>query len=139
MAIVLVATTIPLLRAMNEDAHAYLQAKHPDVREDVAALCAELRKTAQAIAAASAIVTHFRFQVGPDPNPAELSPFNDYLIRNKGLAGHAEEQLHNLRRHCHVIRDRVSKIEQQARRPSIGQVLGPTSREREQELAEALQ
>lgn len=131
--------SIRTIREAIEDAHAYLEAKHPDVREDVAALCAEMRKTAQAIAAATAIITHFRFQVGGDPNPAELSRFNDYLITNKGLAGHAEEQLHNLRGHCHVIRDRVASIEQRARRLSIGQVLGLTSREREKELAEALQ
>ena len=38
----------------------YLKSTHPNVAEDLAEMCEEMRKSSQAIASASSIVTHFR-------------------------------------------------------------------------------
>lgn len=62
------------------DGKNYLRAREPQVRQELATMCAEMQKTATAVAAASAIVTHFRFTVagsglagtGYPPVPATL-------------------------------------------------------------------
>lgn len=46
------------------DGEDYLMARRPQVRQKLAAICAEMQKLVTAVAAASANLTHFRFTVG---------------------------------------------------------------------------
>ncbi len=141
----LVASSIQNIRtiynALN-DSKVYLEMKHPDVKDDVAAMVVEMRKTLQAIAAASSIITHFRFNISDDEIAHEPTRFNDYLIDHKMQARDVEGQLDSLRGHCGKIRDHAERLElkaQRARLPDMFALLGLNSREREEELSNALQ
>ena len=140
----LVADGISNIRRIYEairDGKKYLETKHPDVRDDVAGMCVEMRKTLQAIAAASSIITHFEFNVTTQAIAAEPSRFNDYLIKYKGEAMNVESQLHSLRGHCHKIRDHATKLEEKAKKASLASMLklfGLDSGQREKELYDAL-
>lgn len=91
------------------DGKEYLETTHPDVKTDVAAMCVEMRKTLQAIATASSIITHFRFNVSSQAIQSEPSRFNDYLMQYKTQAMNVESQLDSLRGHCHKIREHAEK------------------------------
>ncbi|MDP7600249.1 MAG: hypothetical protein QF605_02580, partial [Rhodospirillales bacterium] len=58
-----------------------LKTKHPHVADDLIEMCEEMSKSSQALAAASSIITHFRFVIG-DTNAAEASRFNEHLVNH---------------------------------------------------------
>ena len=104
-------------------------------------MCIEMRKTLQAIATASSIITHFRFNVSTQAIESEPSRFNDYLITYKTQAMNVESQLDSLRGHCHKIRDHAKKLEEKARKVKLAGMLklfGLSSDQLEQELSDAL-
>jgi len=68
------------------DGRDYLKLKHPEIRADLSGMCAEMRNTLTAIAAASAILTHFRFTVAGSAVDSEPRAFNDHLIAHKEKA-----------------------------------------------------
>ena len=124
------------------DGKEYLKTEHPDVKDDVAAMCIEMRKTLQAIATASSIITHFRFNVSTQEIESEPTRFNDYLIKYKFQAMNVESQLDSLRGHCHIIHDHVEKLEEKAKKAKLAGMLklfGLSSDRREQELSKALE
>ena len=119
----------------------YLKSTHPNVAGDVAAMCEEMRKSSQAIASASSIVTHFRFVIG-DVNAAEASRFNEHLVNHKAQAESVQQQLQSMRGHCSVIKEHAEAIRENARPTvlkSIAEAFGLRSATREQQLAKALQ
>ncbi|MFX0197880.1 MAG: hypothetical protein ACFFCW_17295 [Candidatus Hodarchaeota archaeon] len=140
----LVADGIDNIRKIYDAIHdgkEYLETKHPDVKDDVAAMCIEMRKTLQAIATASSIITHFRFNVSGQAIESEPSRFNNYLIKYKTQAMNVESQLDSLRGHCHKIRDHAKKLEEKAKNAKLAGMLklfGLSSDQREQELSNAL-
>ncbi|RLD75210.1 MAG: hypothetical protein DRJ10_15715, partial [Bacteroidetes bacterium] len=50
----------------------YLKTQHPNVANDLVIMCEEMRKSSQALASASSIITHFRFVIG-DTQSTEAS------------------------------------------------------------------
>lgn len=140
----LVAEGIDNIRKIHDairDGKEYLGAKHPKVKADVAAMCIEMRKTLQAIATASSIITHFRFNVSNQAIGSEPSRFNDYLMQYKAQAMNVESQLDSLRGHCHKIREHAQKLEEEAKNEKLVGMLklfGLNSDQRERELSGAL-
>ncbi len=140
----LVAEGIQNIKTIHEairDGRKYLEAAHPDVKQDVAAMCIEMRKTLQAVAAASAIITHFRFNISSQAIDQEPSRFNDYLMHYKTQAMEVEDQLDSLRGHCHTIRDHANTLEECAQRRGLAnlfELFGLKSAEREARLSDGL-
>jgi hypothetical protein len=119
----------------------YLKSAHPYVAEDLAKMCEEMRKSSQAIASASSIVTHFRFVIG-DGQSAEASRFNEHFVKHKMQADAVQQQLRSMRGHCSVIKEHANAIQDKAKPgvlTSISEALGLRSTQRERELADALQ
>ena len=140
----LVAEGIKNLRTIHsaiKDGRKYFESRHPDVKGDLAAMCVEMRKTLQAIATASAIITHFRFTVESSVSESEPARFNNHLMAHKAQAQNAEAQLDSLRGHCSVIRDHAQKLEGKSKKANLSGMLklfGLDSEKRENELAAAL-
>jgi hypothetical protein len=115
---------------------------NPEIQKDLAAMCIELRNTSIAVAAASAILTHFRFTVVGSALDSEPARFNDHLIAHKEKAAKVSSSLQELRGHCHVIKHHVDKLRHRADSLNLGKVLllfGIDSAKREKELLAALQ
>lgn len=144
-AIEVVADGIGNVRKIYEavrDGKRYLEEKHPEVRKNVAEMCGELRKTMQAIASASSIVTHFSFNVSDQAIATEPTRFNDYLMQYKTQALGVESQINALRGHCSIIKQHAEKLQEAAAGQSFGSFLelfGLRSKKRERELGEAIQ
>lgn len=85
------------------DGREYLKLTHPDIKKDLVAMCAEMRNTATAVAAASAVLTHFRFTVVGSAVESEPARFNNHLIAHKEKAAHVGTSLQAMRGHCHII------------------------------------
>jgi hypothetical protein len=119
----------------------YLKLRHPDIQNDLAAMCAEMRNTSIAVAAASAVLTHFRFTVAGSALDSEPARFNDHLIAHKERAARVSASLQALRGHCHVIGRHVDRLRQKADSLNLGRLLlllGIDAAEREQEVLRAL-
>ncbi|MEO0912442.1 MAG: hypothetical protein AAFY59_05555 [Pseudomonadota bacterium] len=122
----------------------YLKTQHPNVATDLATMCEEMRKSSQALAAASSIVTHFRFVTGSSAGPIqanEAARFNEHLVRHKSQADALEAQLDSMRGHCSIIAKHAEKIREEAiptGLTSLAAALGLHSAEKEEELADAL-
>ncbi len=99
-----------------------------------------MQKTAQALAAASSIVTHFRFVVR-DGLSAEAARFNEHFVDHKAQAESVERQLRSMRGHCSVIEKHAEKIKKDAAPTplsSLAAALGLASDEEDQKVAAAL-
>ena len=122
----------------------YLKITHPEVAEDLAAMCEEMRKSSHALASASSIVTHFRFVVGDtgDGQAAEAARFNEHLLRHKAQAERVRQLLDSMRGHCSTIEGHAAFVRGRAEAKglrSLFSLLGLRSEAREDELADALQ
>ena len=119
----------------------YLKTKHPHVADDLVKMCVEMRKSSEALAAASSIITHFRFVVG-DTNATEASRFNEHLVDHKSQAETVEQRLRSMRGHCDVIEEHSRLIRENADPKgltTLSAALGLHSTEKEKDLASALQ
>jgi hypothetical protein len=124
------------------DGRDYLKLRHPEVRKDLAAMCVEMRNTLTAIAAASAVLTHFRFTIAGSAVDSEPRAFNDHLVAHKEKAHNVSRSLHALRGHCHVIRKHADSMVERARSLRLERLLllfGIDSAERDRAVAKALQ
>lgn len=124
------------------DGKDFLKAKHPEIRSDVVAMCSEMRNTCTAVAAASAVLTHFRFTVAGGALETEPARFNNHLIAHKEKAALVSQSLQAMRGHCHAIRDNVERLRQRAKSLNFDRMLllfGVDSAARDHEVAEALQ
>jgi hypothetical protein len=133
---------IRTILSANEDGRDYLQSRHPNVKDDVIAMCKEMQKTTQAVAAASAIVTHFRFTVVGQAVEMEPARFNEHFMKHKAQAVAVTRQLNSLRGRCGIIRDHANNLNEEAKRANLMglfKLFGFDSRERELQLVEALQ
>lgn len=124
------------------DGKDFLKQRHPEVREDLKALCRELQNTSMALAAASAVLTHFRFTVAGSALESEPARFNDHLIAHKAKAAAVGDSLRAMRGHCHKIRAHADRLQQ--RRSALGldrllQLFGIDSVERDRKFAGALE
>jgi hypothetical protein len=143
-AIEAVAQTVEHVRKISEaikSGRDYLKTKHPHLATDLITMCEEMRKSSQAVAAASSIVTHFRFVMG-DALAAEASRFNEHLVDHKAQAETVEQRLNSMRGHCSIIKQHAKKIAENASPSgltSLAAALGLHSTAREQELATALE
>ena len=143
-AIEAVAETVEHVRKISEaikNGRDYLKTKHPHVASGLVVMCEEMRNSSQALAAASSIVTHFRFVIG-DALAAEASRFNEHLIDYKAQAETVAQRLDSMRGHCTVIEQHAKEIARNANPgglTSLAAVLGLYSPVRERELAAALQ
>jgi hypothetical protein len=120
----------------------YVQRRHPDINEDLAGMCEEMRETLVAVATASAIITHFRFTVGSDATELEPARFNEHLMAHKTQASGVRDRLASMRGHCHVIREHAENLDRTASSSGLQNVwnlLGLRSSEREWQLSESLQ
>lgn len=123
------------------DGKDYIDRLHPDVKGDLALMCTEMRKTCNAVATASAIITHFRFTVTGSARDLEPARFNDHLMRNKLDVKNVEDQLNALRGHCGVIEEHANNLDSKAKSAnmrSLFRLIGIDSVPREIQLAEAL-
>ncbi|MCG8468405.1 MAG: hypothetical protein MJB57_09395 [Gemmatimonadetes bacterium] len=144
-ALAAVTQSIGHVRDLSEairDGKQYLSTNHPEVKDDLVALCQEMQKSATALATASSIITHFRFVIGDDVLASEAARFNDYLVANKAQAETLRQQLRSMRGHCTAIEEHANKIAESADPKgfkSLAAALGLHSAEMEQKLADALQ
>ncbi len=143
-AIAAVADNVEHIRTISEavtNGKDYLKTTHSSVAGDLAAMCEEMGKSSQALAAASSIVTHFRFVIG-DGLAGEASRFNEHLVSHKAQAETVDRSLTSMRGHCSVIKDHADSIREHADPKgltSIAAALGLHSPKREKDLAAALQ
>ncbi len=124
-----------------DDGRNYLKVQHPELRKDLAAMCVEMRNTLIAVAAASAVLTHFRFTVAGSAVDSEPARFNDHLIAHKDKAARIAKSLHAMRGHCHVIKNHADQLRQRAKALSLERLLqlfGIDSAERDQQVETAL-
>ena len=124
------------------DGKDFLKVKHPEVRSDLVAMCTELRNTSTAVAAASAVLTHFRFTVAGSALDTEPARFNDHLIAHKEKAALVSQSLHAMRGHCHAIKEHVDRLRTRAKSLNFDRLLllfGIDSAARDREVATALQ
>jgi hypothetical protein len=120
----------------------YLKLQHPEIKTDLAAMCAEMRNTSVAVAAASAVLTHFRFTVAGIALDTEPARFNDHLIAHKTKAAKISASLQNMRGHCHVIKRHVDQLRKKASSLNLSRLLllfGIDSAKREQDFIAALE
>ncbi len=119
----------------------YVKTQHPAVADDLAGMCEEMRKSSLALAAASSIVTHFRFVIG-DSLSSEATRFNEHLIAYKSQAASVAQRLDAMRGHCSVIKKHADSIGAEAGKKglkSLFAVFGLHAPEREKALAYALE
>jgi cell division protein ZapA (FtsZ GTPase activity inhibitor) len=105
-------------------------------------MCEEMRNTSIAIAAASAIVTHFRFTIAGSALDSEPARFNEHLTAHKEKAAKVAASLHKLRGHCHTIDLHLKQLRKKAESLSLDKLLlllGINSAKREQEVVTALE
>jgi hypothetical protein len=143
VALATVANSIGHIREISEairEGRDYLKVTHPEVKDDLIMMCAEMQKSASALATASSIVTHFRFVIG-DSLPGEASRFNEHLMANKSQAETLEQQIASMRGHCLVIKEHAETVKKKAGggMRSLAAAFGLHSVERERELADALE
>jgi hypothetical protein len=120
----------------------YLKHKHPEVRTDLSALCGELRNTSSAVAAASAVLTHFRFTVSGPARDTEPARFNDHLIAHKAKAAEVGRSLEAVRGHCRKIRAHAGRLQEQRKAMGLDRLLqlfGIESTGRDRTFSRALQ
>ena len=140
-----VAEGIKHIRTVAEairDGKDYLKVSHPEIRQELTAMCAEMRNTLTAVAAASAILTHFRFTVTGNALDMEPSRFNNHLIAHKERAAQVATSLQAMRGHCHEIKKHAESLKKRAESLNLSRLLllfGINSAERDQEVAAALE
>jgi hypothetical protein len=116
----------------------YFKVKHPDIKRDLTVMCLEMRNTMTGIAAASAVLTHFRFTISGSAVDSEPRAFNDHLISHKEIAQKASQSLHAMRGHCHVIKEHADKL--LTKNPHrLLLLFGIDSAERDREVARSLE
>ena len=118
----------------------YVIAKHPQVAEDLAVLCTEMKKSALALALASTIVTNFNFVIGEE-QAGSARDFNRALLEHKAKAKLADQAIESMRGHCSVIKEHAEAIGRQAGSGGLmafASFLGLHSSKREEEIAQAL-
>lgn len=123
------------------DGRKYLTLKYPEVKTDLGALGTELQNTATAVAAASAVLTHFEFTVAGMDVDRQPARFNDYLIAHKEKAALVARSLQAMRGHCHVIHKHAENLKKRAESLNLSRLLllfGLDSAERDRQVAEAL-
>jgi hypothetical protein len=119
----------------------YVKQKDPEINKDLAAMCTEMRNTLTGIAAASAVLTHFRFTISGSAVDSEPRAFNNHLIAHKEMAEKARQSLHAMRGHCHVIEKHAERLRKRAGSLSPLRLLllfGIDSAKRDMEIAESL-
>jgi hypothetical protein len=120
----------------------YLKLKHPEIKKDLVAMCVEMRNTLTGIAAASAVLTHFRFTISGSAVDSEPRAFNNHLIAHKERAQMVSQSLHAMRGHCHVIKEHADRLRKRADSLRLDRLLllfGIDSAKRDKEVANALQ
>jgi len=120
----------------------YLKLKHPEIRKDLVAMCTEMRNTLTAVAAASAVLTHFRFTIAGSERDSEPARFNDHFIAHKEKAAQVSTSLLAMRGHCHVIKRHVDELREKAESWNLSRLLllfGIDSAERDRQVAVSLQ
>jgi hypothetical protein len=123
------------------DGKDYVKIQYPGVRDDLVAMCSEMRNTLIAIAAASAVLTHFRFTVAGRAVDWEPARFNNHLIAHKEKAARVSRSLHALRGHFHVIKDRADQLQKKAASLNLRSILllfGIDSAGKDRQVANAL-
>jgi len=119
----------------------YLAKNHPEAKADMALMVAELRKSMELVADASAVLTRFQFALSSDVRGRELVRFNEYFIHHNAQAEFLRSHLDDLRGHCAKIREHAAKIEKAATVAGFARIfamLGLMSPQREADLAEKL-
>lgn len=117
----MVAETIQNVKDIYEsvkDGRQYFTNKYPGIKTDVADMCIELQKTCNAVATASAIITHFRFNASPGVIDNEPTRFNDYFMKYKTSATEARDEILRLKGSCGKIRMHIEKLDDEAEQSS---------------------
>ena len=126
-----------------KDGRQYFTNKYPDIKNDVSNMCVELRKTCNAVATASSIMTHFRFNVSPNAIDHEPTRFNEYFIKYKTSSVEVENLIRSLKGSCTKIIHHAEKLKREASsRINTNDILalfGLYSHERTRAVEEALQ
>jgi hypothetical protein len=120
-----------------KDGKMYFEKKHPEIKKDVQAMCAELQKTCSAIVIASSVVTNFKFDASPAVIELQPTRFNDYCIHNATSRVGAEDLIRSLKGHCSVIRGHAEKLTQ-GKPELFWRFFGLSAAEKEVELGEKL-
>ena len=129
---------IQSILAAIKDGKKYFEKTHPEIKQDVAAMCIELQKTCNAIAIASSVITNFRFNSSAGALDNEPTRFNDYFIKYKTNKNEAENLIRSLKGHCRIIKQHSEKISS-CNTNAFWAFFGLQSSQRENELGILLQ
>ncbi|GAA3946105.1 hypothetical protein [Hymenobacter algoricola] len=113
----LVAESIKNLKevyAVVQEGLGYFEKTYPDIKKDVSGMCVELRKTCNAIATASAVMTHFRFNTTPGAIASEPTRFNEYFIKYKDDRTEIESLIRSLKGSCGKIVAHTERLKREA-------------------------
>jgi hypothetical protein len=125
-----------------KDGRDFLKARHPEIQTDLTALCQEMQKTTIAVAAASAVLTHFRFTVSGSAVSSEPARFNEHFIAHKERAARVSISLEAMRGHCSKIREHADRLCGNLKPKKVDRLLqlfGIDSTERDRQVGRALQ
>ncbi len=121
-----------------KDGKKYFEKAHPEIKQDVIGMCAELQKTCNAIATASSVITNFKFNSSAGALDGEPTRFNNYFISYKTNKNEAEDLIRSLKGHCYIIREHAEKITQ-GKAEMFWSFFGLQSQQRETDLGALLQ
>jgi uncharacterized protein YoxC len=117
----------------------YLKIKHPEVKDDLKAMCIELQKTCDAISKSSSVITHFKFNGSPQAIQSEPTRFNEHYKEYKLNSTYAQNVILELKGSCFKIKQHIGKYEEPSTGKSIFTFLGMHDQEKEDKLFEAVQ
>ncbi len=141
----LVSSTIQNIRNIYStvnDGYQYMNTNYPEIKNDLVIMCSELKKTCNAVAKASEIITHFRFNISPVTIHGEPTRFNDYFIKYKMDSGEAKNRIRSLKGSCSIITKHAQKIQKDAttkfNKNNFLELFGLYSIERARQVEQAL-
>lgn len=131
----IVRDTREIVQAVS-DGRAFLEAKHPEAREDFAALLGQMRVTVVGLAKVTKLLGAFRFN--PAVADSETTRFNSYIVERRELVTELRGNISALKGNCTEIRRLRDELDGQAAKRnkwSLFGLLGSKAQERSIELS----
>jgi len=122
-----------------KDGKGYLENRYKEAKSDVIMMLQEMNKTLSTISRATSIITHFSFVNDPGHFASDLREFNNRIIDTKAEIDTLEQNIHDYRGHCSVIRNHAQKIKDGNKLDYLFMIFGVDSKEKNEELSFRLQ
>lgn len=133
--------TRSVVKAVN-DGREYLERHHKGAASDFAELLEQMKITVEGLAAATGVVTGFRFVVGSDhAQERDLARFNEYVVQERKKIVRLQGNIRKLKADCSRIgelRDALNKRVDESSWSSGWGLLGEKRKARREELASTI-